>query len=240
MAPVQCKRCSWAIYSSKAVFTRFHGGLYGPGHTGAFVCLQCMDTFKKLKQRKIHMSSTRHKDPEDFQAMMAAAAAAADISPSTMPSINVVSRKCLHSHKDIPSGQTHAHCGLAEELASTARCSPLDTEDDHATNISQNISTDPHCEFCTIQLTPLQTLEEHYWESSSHLKCRPCVLGFGNLKAWAEHRADCPVSPFQRTSSKEAVGKQPAASLQQCRLSLGPSQPESTSVSRYRDYTGDL
>ena len=42
------------------------------------------------------------------------------------------------------------------------------------------------CSGCMTCLDPFQTLEEHYWDSAAHPKCKPCAVGFENMGAWTE------------------------------------------------------
>ena len=40
------------------------------------------------------------------------------------------------------------------------------------------------CPTCMDCLDPFQTLDDHYWESDNHPKCRPCAFGFENETAF--------------------------------------------------------
>ena len=54
-----------------------------------------------------------------------------------------------------------------------------------ASTDSQHVSDLLHCTACMTCFSPFQSLEDHYWESDDHPKCRPCILGFENQEAWA-------------------------------------------------------
>ena len=168
----------------------------GQGHTADYICLQCMQTFSKLKRHKAHIRETGHKNSKEARAMIAAN----DVSPPDVPPSKIVSTKCLQCQEEIPLGQSHARCRMAkppQRKRDNVNAVRRLTTGYHSRDVHVNsyehadwqISTGLQCPTCKAWLGPSQTLQEHYRESRSHLKCRPCLLGFPNLSAYAQVRS---------------------------------------------------
>ncbi|TBU35460.1 hypothetical protein BD311DRAFT_744020 [Dichomitus squalens] len=84
-------------------------------------------------------------------------------------------------------------------------------------------------------LDPFQTLEDHYWDSPLHPKCKPCALGFENLGKWTEHKISCPVAPLgsrpaPNNSNGRAAGTRPTLPSPQPVTGPAPNTFGSTSL----------
>ncbi|KAI0707904.1 hypothetical protein C8Q76DRAFT_135098 [Earliella scabrosa] len=67
-----------------------------------------------------------------------------------------------------------------------------------------HINSTSSCSECRICLPQSQNLEDHYWDSPIHPKCRPCALAFQNHDGYATHKATCPIAPKKIPPKHEA------------------------------------
>ncbi|PIL24464.1 transcription factor [Ganoderma sinense ZZ0214-1] len=203
MSPVKCLECG-LIWPSKN-----KAGGHKPGATAhklAYACITCSVTFTKCKDLHSHEAAARHKPPQDLGPVMAAAQAAAE--RGSRAACTALASASGPSHAPAPSWEDDAD---ADSDAGGYSCPVCYMEFETQDILTDHVSSTLPCAACMSCLDPFQTLEDHYWESDNHPKCRPCALGFENQAAWTAHQATCAIAPLRKSNVNNSPSKSAGA-----------------------------
>ncbi|KAM5538031.1 hypothetical protein V8D89_008228 [Ganoderma adspersum] len=186
MSSVKCLECG-LIWPSK---NKAGGRGDITPHKLAYVCITCSATFSKCKSLHEHEAAARHKPPQDFGPVMAAAQAAA------VSRAACVASTAGPSHA--PAREDDADSGGGRGVEAWYSCPVCYMEFETQDSLADHASSTLPCPACMACLDPFQTLDDHYWESDNHPKCRPCAFGFENETAFMAHKATCPIAPLPK------------------------------------------
>ncbi|PIL24467.1 transcription factor [Ganoderma sinense ZZ0214-1] len=175
-------------------------------HKLAYVCITCSVSFAKCKDLHAHEAAARHKPPQDLGPVMAAAQAAAE--RGSRAACTALASASGPSHAPAPSWEDDAD---ADSDAGGYSCPVCYMEFETQDSLADHVSSTLPCSACMSCLDPFQTLEDHYWESDNHPKCRPCALGFENQAAWTAHQDTCAIAPLRKSNVNNSPSKSAGA-----------------------------
>ncbi|KAI0636413.1 hypothetical protein C8Q77DRAFT_500059 [Trametes polyzona] len=217
MAPAQCVQCN-AVYSSKTSCNRHR---VETGHLAAavFFCLDCSETFPKLKGLKQHRQRLNHTKTELTMLggkLIAVPFASPPPESSIPPATTQICRQCEETFGSLWELTQHRRLAHNLEPAVEMRCprcaqmAPLGTLGHNcippartacpickqrfgsAAGLTTHSRENPvSCEICAIHLPQGMVLQEHWRMSEQHPYCKMCDNAFKDTRSWTMHTWMC-------------------------------------------------
>ncbi|KAI0780433.1 hypothetical protein BD413DRAFT_497078 [Trametes elegans] len=209
MAPAQCTVCA-EVFASKNKCAA-HKRMTGHDAPTMFICIECKQNFKRLKELKSHRTSMGHMSlPLTTQPKHLLQDAPPPKPPTCVECEEVfetyhelsqhrriahgkepaIALRCPRCTQSIAFGEVHTSC-IADKRAACPMCRLSFAS---AAELQQHLEDTVTCEDCAVHLPPSVTLEDHWHVSRQHPSCVLCNKSFRDAQAWALHALECSFS----------------------------------------------
>ncbi|KAI0807899.1 hypothetical protein C8Q74DRAFT_100307 [Fomes fomentarius] len=200
-SPARCNVCS-QVFPSKNKASE-HAKAMGHFPTDIVrICDECDATFASSADQGDHSVQTGHLKNSYTSALTSANTGKSFVCANcdtSYPNEGILAAHRLVVHKRTPEKQECLQSGRAIALdrthEATYNCPICQAKFQTNIELIDHLMHTSSCNECKICLPPWQDLEDHYWDSAMHPKCKPCALVFKNNTEWSAHKQVCPIAP---------------------------------------------